>query len=206
MNCAEVRDHLDPYIAGHIEQHQRVVIEEHLAECGECKVDLEAARSLRRVTASLPRSVVPRRSLWDGIESRLAMPPSRSRWSKWVLPIAAALATVALATATWYESPGTGSADAIPAEVQRLIAAYGEAANDLQSALRPDPLGGSTEPVAFTAALPTLETLDLAIAESRSALIRDPDNPALQHLLLSVHRKKVELLRQVATLDAGGEE
>jgi hypothetical protein len=49
-----------------------------------------------------------------------------------------------------------------------------------------------------------LAILDAAIAESAGALEAEPANETLQALLLSVHRKKLALLRQVAELGAEG--
>jgi hypothetical protein len=42
-----------------------------------------------------------------------------------------------------------------------------------------------------------LATIDLAIAEGREALLRDPSNAALSELMASNYRQKIELLRRV---------
>jgi hypothetical protein len=45
-----------------------------------------------------------------------------------------------------------------------------------------------------------LATIDLAIAEGREALLRDPANAALSELLASNYRQKIELLRRMTQL------
>jgi hypothetical protein len=45
-----------------------------------------------------------------------------------------------------------------------------------------------------------LATIDLAIAEGREALLRDPGNAALSELVASNYRQKIELLRRVTQL------
>jgi hypothetical protein len=45
-----------------------------------------------------------------------------------------------------------------------------------------------------------LATIDLAIAEGREALLRDPSNAALSELVASNYRQKIELLRRVTQL------
>jgi hypothetical protein len=46
----------------------------------------------------------------------------------------------------------------------------------------------------------SLATIDVAIAEGREALLRDPANAALSELLASNYRQKIELLRRVTQL------
>ena len=45
-----------------------------------------------------------------------------------------------------------------------------------------------------------LATIDLAIAEGREALLRDPSNAALSELMASNYRQKIELLRRMTQL------
>jgi hypothetical protein len=42
-----------------------------------------------------------------------------------------------------------------------------------------------------------LHTVDVAIAELKDAIARDPNNPALRQLLATSYRQKVELLKRV---------
>ena len=45
-----------------------------------------------------------------------------------------------------------------------------------------------------------LATIDVAIAEGREALLRDPSNAALSELVASNYRQKIELLRRMTQL------
>ena len=45
-----------------------------------------------------------------------------------------------------------------------------------------------------------LATIDLAIAEGREALLRDPANTALSELVASNYRQKIDLLRRMTQL------
>ena len=45
-----------------------------------------------------------------------------------------------------------------------------------------------------------LEVIDRALAEVREALVKDPDNPELNHMLVAQHKKKVDVLRRVVRL------
>ena len=63
---------LNDYADGILSAESRKRAEEHLAECGECRKELEGIRSLKNRAATLPKSVQPERDLWSGIESRIA--------------------------------------------------------------------------------------------------------------------------------------
>jgi hypothetical protein len=42
--------------------------------------------------------------------------------------------------------------------------------------------------------------IDRALAEVRQALVQDPSNPELSRMLVSTHRKKVDVLSRVVKL------
>jgi predicted Zn-dependent protease len=46
-----------------------------------------------------------------------------------------------------------------------------------------------------------LHTVDVAIAELKDAIARDPRNPALRQLLATSYRQKVELLKRAKRAD-----
>jgi hypothetical protein len=45
-----------------------------------------------------------------------------------------------------------------------------------------------------------LEVIDRALAEVREALMKDPEDPKLNHMLVATHKKKVDVLRRVVRL------
>jgi len=46
-----------------------------------------------------------------------------------------------------------------------------------------------------------LKTIDDALAQVRAALVKDPGNSQLAHLLTSTHQKKVDALKRVVRLN-----
>jgi hypothetical protein len=45
-----------------------------------------------------------------------------------------------------------------------------------------------------------LKVIDRALAEVRQALVKDPESPELNRMLVATHRKKVDVLRRVVRL------
>jgi hypothetical protein len=184
MTCDAVRDQLE---AG---EHSPE-IDRHLAACAECRQYQEDFLALASRVRDLPRSVVPARPLWDGIERRLAR-PARLTFRRF-LPLAAALALAAGAT-LWstLRRPASEGGPPVAASLAREDT-YLAAAGELESALDADRL----LPAVAAALRRDLDVLDQALAESREALMRDPGNDVLQALHLSAARRRFELLRRV---------
>ena len=60
MNCEEADRFLDPYLDGELEAAQRTELEQHLAECQECRQKLEQLRQFRAFfTANAPHYPSP---------------------------------------------------------------------------------------------------------------------------------------------------
>jgi hypothetical protein len=66
-----------------------------------------------------------------------------------------------------------------------------DALQDRQSQLAPETLA---------AVRANLEVIDRALAEVREALVKNPSNPDLSRMLVSTHRKKVDVLSRVVKL------
>ena len=93
MNCADLRDRFDAYVAGTLSDTESAALESHLDGCAACHEALaEHDRELVPV-GGLPRSVTPHADLWPGIESRLASRKGRGRIAVpgWLLAAAAVL-------------------------------------------------------------------------------------------------------------------
>lgn len=63
---------LNDYADGTLSATDRKRAELHLAECSDCRKELESIRTLKSEAAGLPKSVEPKRDLWTGIESRIS--------------------------------------------------------------------------------------------------------------------------------------
>ncbi|HEX9754450.1 MAG TPA: anti-sigma factor [Gemmatimonadales bacterium] len=198
MTCDESRDALDRYLAGRLDRDAKRAIEAHLRACPECREDLDAARMVAPHLATLPRSLAPERELWSGIERRIR-PGSRRQPMLIAAAILLVLLPAALLVRSRQESPPMPLAVA-PA-VAPLVATYESAARELEASV--EDLARGT-PALGSSLSRQLAILDAAIAESAGALEAEPANETLQALLLSAHRKKLALLRQVAELGAEG--
>ncbi len=211
---------LSAYLDEELDAAERTRVEAHLAGCEACRAALEDIRRLVRRAGTLDDRA-PERDLWPAIASRITsastadvipLAPRRHRVS-FSLPqlAAAALALMAVSSGLAVVAVRGGPAPATtaaPAEAgvrpvamlpeQAGLASYDTAIADLQHALdvRRDELDTATVRVIEQ----SLQAIDGAIVQARAALARDPDNPYLNgHLTRSLGRK-LEFLRQVATL------
>lgn len=192
MTCERIRDLLEDYHRDRLGAETQLV-ERHLAECAECREDLDAVRVVAARVGELPRSIVPERELWQGIEHRIR--PGRR-----IALLAASLLVLLLPALFLLRGDGPSTENEVGRNVAELAASYRAAAAELATQIpeaRPGaPLGPSVAR--------QLRTLDGAIEESEAAFRDDPGNPALQELLLSMHRKKLHVLRQAAALQSEG--
>jgi hypothetical protein len=108
-----------------------------------------------------------------------------------------AVRTVAMPSATpsLRSVTATGVADPVLAAAARN---YEEAAAKLLEALQQRRAVLSPEDLARVEA--NLEVIDRALEEVRQALVKDPESPELNRMLVATHRKKVDVLRRVVRL------
>ena len=217
MTCLELDDRLDGWVDRTLPEEQRLEVEAHLAACPECREQERRLRRLLSHASALPRSVSPPRDLWPGISRRIERGRmwSRGSWQP-VLAVAAAVVAALGAVVFWQQppppvhtvvvaSPAAGSPHSIrPASVQMdpgLIAMerdYQAAANALLAVLqeRKDELGPET----LASVDRNLAVIDAALAEVHLALQKDPARPELGRMLVSTHRKRVDVLRKMVKL------
>jgi hypothetical protein len=92
-------------------------------------------------------------------------------------------------------STGEPVADPLLAQAERdyekAAAALLEALQQRRSAMAPED---------FERLQANLQVIDRALAEVRQALVKDPANPELGRMLVSTHRKKVDVLQRVVRL------
>ena len=219
MTCEEARDRLDDYVDGTLGVGEVHEVELHLASCPDCASEERALRALLARVAALPAEVGPERDLWPGIASRIAAARARPVVVRafpraWWTPAAglAAAAAVVLAlgatlTRVWSPparegsaGPGTAYEAAWTAD-PTLIAAerqYARAAAQLMAAL--DARKASLPPGTVAAVERDLTTIDVALAQVRSALRAEPGNAQLSHMLAATHQKKLDVLQRVVKL------
>lgn len=168
--------------------------------------DTPRASELDEALAALPREVQPGRDLWPDIAASL--PPRRAR--RWrYLPLVATLSAVAFAGLLAVQllipdvqerTPGIAtipaqSAAQLPPEFLTAEAAYREVRAqrlaDLEEQL------AQLSPETRERVARSLDTIQLALVELRTALGEAPADPVLQHLLLSVYSQEMAVLGQI---------
>jgi predicted anti-sigma-YlaC factor YlaD len=222
MNCQEMDDRLDGWVDDTLPAAERREVEAHLATCADCREEERRQRLLLTHAAALPRSVSPPRDLWPGIaehiERRQAWARAWPRLSTWQPALAVAAAVVIALGAVLLErqapapvhtvvvpTPATSpTARLHPAAVEMdpgLVAMesdYQAAATALMEALleRKDEI----EPETLASVQRNLAVIDAALAEVHRALEKDPNRPELERMLVSTHRKRVDVLRRMVKL------
>lgn len=128
---------------------------------------------LEELVKRLPRRIEPERDLWSGIEARLR--PRRPAAGRTLYRFAAAAAVAAIAVGLYF---GLRPPPAAPGIAGRPVAVR---------AARPNP---------ETVVARNLHAVDRMIARIRTALARDPGNPALYDFLYEAYRQKGRLIAE----------
>lgn len=197
MTCADISALLDDYIDGALPADQARRVEEHLAGCESCRAEVAGLRSILTDARALPRTVLPAKDLWAGIESRLPsappvpLRPRRPLLQRPLVQLAAAifLLLAGATLATLYLRGRTGSPSTFALEQQR----YAAATADLARKLADDPalLSATTRAVVER----NLTIVDQAIQEAEHALATDPGNTELEQMVLARYAQRLALLK-----------
>jgi anti-sigma-K factor RskA len=199
--CNEIMALLDEYADGTLEPSERALVETHLASCPVCLAELNSIRDLLADARRLPRSVLPERDLWSGIEARLGpATPSTPRWIAWgtALRIAAAIGLMLFGAGLALVLVHRSEPTAFAAEQARYTAA--SAALTERLAREPTNLSPATRAVVER----NLAIVDAAIHEAEAALVADPGSQALEQMLVARYQQRLDLLKR-ATASARSE-
>lgn len=223
LTCDELDALLPDYLEGGVDAGTRATVEDHARSCARCEALLGDVAAIVRDARALP-DLAPSRDLWAGIEARIQAPvvslPAtgaarlRPRWraTAWLSAAAAALilATAGITytvtmrhartqaqLATTRPSVSTPVTNVAALPMERV---YDKEIARLQHVLqeRRSTLDSSTVAVIER----NLRIIDAAIAQSRTALEKDPASGLLNDQMNSALTQKVELLRTVALLPA----
>lgn len=204
-------DRLSEYVDGELTPAERTGLEAHLATCAACRVTLD---ELRRVVARAQTldDRPPRTDLWPGIAEHigvvsLAARRARRRFSFTVPQLVAASIVLVLFSAgsarvLFRSSPSRPTPNRTPplsnVGMSPLDARTAASVAALEETLarNRDRLDTATVRVIEK----NLGIIDRAIRDAQSALAADPRNPYLNQHLAQETRRKLELLRQAATL------
>lgn len=210
---------LEDYLDEELPVDEARMVERHLGECRECRMELDSWRALRREASALPRSIQPARDLWRGINEGLERERLRDR-SIWSLryPLAAAAVLLILlssvftalvwdrgsegrvASETSTEQPETTVGAILAGRWRAAEEEYLKASAELLDAL--DASRAELDPATLELIERNLRIIDAAIQESRAALAKDPSNREVMQMLSASYEKKLELLRYASRLTA----
>jgi hypothetical protein len=210
---------LNDLLDGVLSAEAAAAAEAHARECPACAMALAELRATVSEARELPPSVTPPDELWADVRATIeankvahlppgaAPVPATRGW--WVTPRQLAAAAVVLVVATASLTGivmNSGSSSTIAARPQSAVTVSWQSsekvfqANVLQLREQLEVLHDHLSPETVVKVERALATIDLAIAEGREALLRDPANAALSELLASNYRQKIELLRRVTQL------
>lgn len=212
MTHEEAAARLDDYLDGTLDPATKAEVDAHLIACPVCRDELTVLQSILADARALPRSVMPARDLWDGIERRLGTGRAIGRsgghreqseaisrlTARYRIPLlaAAAIALVmsGVGLATLLRQP-TSSLSTFELEQRRYAQVSAQMAR--QIADNPGLLLPSTRAVVER----NLAIVDSAINEAQQALTTDPGNTALEQMVLARYEQRLALLRRAT--DAG---
>lgn len=210
---------LNDLVDGVLSPAAAAAVESHAVSCATCASALAELRATVAVARELPASLTPPDDLWTDVRATIeagkvahlpsggAHPASRGFW---MTPgrLAAAAVVLVAATASLTGIVMNSSAPAVavePAPVIMVSASWQASERAFQSSVlelreQLEVLHDHLSPETLVKVERALATIDVAIAEGREALLRDPSNAALSELVASNYRQKIELLRRMTQL------
>jgi len=214
-------DRLSEYVDGELDAPTRAALDAHLATCANCRATRDAlVRVVARARQLADRD--PARDLWAPIEATIetsrVTPIATARQRRLVtvsfarLVAAASVVAVLAGGVAWLvassrlPAPIASASDSVqptitaPAATAAALAvtSYRDAAADLERVLE---AGRSTlRPETMRVIEENLRTIDLAIAQTDSALRRDPGSAYLNQYLAATMQRKLKLLRRAVDI------
>lgn len=207
-NCQQSSESLSDYVDGLLDPHEQAALTAHLSECDECRGLVNDLVRLKTTARSLG-PIVPPAHIWQNIQTSLpsAKRQARAQW----LALAAALVLVTggayfFTRMTAPSAPASAASNAnapatvetIDQELAQAAAHYEKAIAQLEAVAKQD---SNALPADTAAKLQvSLTQVDKFIAESRAALVSEPQSAPARDSLFTALRKKVEILQQTVAL------
>jgi anti-sigma factor RsiW len=216
-------DERHAFADGTLSPEQSSSAEMHLAACQSCRDDVARITTFMKRVLETPPPQTQLDELWPSIRTRIeqskVVPLAGSgareagggkreaksgRRAGWLAAIGVVAAAAIIAIVLPDRTPVAGDATVATARdtATTLVAvvdsthAFEEEARILLNRLELQ--RAMLRPEAAQALDRDLRVVDVAIAELKDAVARDPNNPALRRLLASSYRQKVDLLKRVA--------
>jgi hypothetical protein len=95
MGCDEIRDLMALVVGGEAQENERIAVEAHVAQCRECRCDLDEYRDVRGLMTEMKEGTAPAgaiESVWTRVRDEIA-PRSKPRVFafEWAVRVAAVL-------------------------------------------------------------------------------------------------------------------
>jgi len=221
-------ERLSDYLDDELAPEERAVLAAHLERCSECSATLADLRRVVARARTL-ESAGPANDLWPGIAQRIGaassparvLPPVRFRRLTFSVPqlLAAGIALMVLSGGSvWLLRPGHTAAVGAPIAARpapapapasagpgtpvswqrRAAPGYDAAVAELQQVL--DEGRGRLDTATVRVLEQNLKIIDQAIEQARRAVAADSANAYLNSHLAETMRRKLDLLRQAASL------
>jgi anti-sigma factor RsiW len=207
-------ERLNDFVDGRLAPATHASVDAHLAGCASCRDAVAVLRDTVATAAALPPALPVPDGLWDDIRATiqarqvipLPVPRATPRFRSTRMLVAAATALVILSSGTTVllmrgaprEEATPGPVALLPAHWVATEEGYLASVASLREQLNTQ--RAHLDPATVAAVERALSTIDLAIAEGREAMQRDPANATLADLLASNYRQKVDLLRRATQL------
>jgi anti-sigma factor RsiW len=204
-------DRLSEYLDGDLAEPDRAALEAHLDTCPDCADTLAGLRRIVMRARSLDDRQ-PDGDLWSGVAVRIGVASRRRRIAFSVPQLLAAGVALAVLSGggAWLLHPDPAGvagvqptpAPAGPVQVATVGTAtargYDAAVDDLERVLAEG--RGRLDTATVRVLEQNLAIIDRAIAQARRAVAADSSNLYLNSHLAETMRRKIDLLRQAATL------
>lgn len=227
MNHDRYRDAIQELAEGTLGPLRRAELQQHLDECPACRRLADDMRRIRELAQSLDRPAPPDR-VWLQVagrlrqEGRIATPTPRAVVTRRFMPLAIAASLLLVIGASLYllyprstavaPQPDTHATAQQPSgnaaqmdAVQGVEAEFRLAEQHLQNgiakleeAIKSE--SAQIDPQTAATLQKSLQAIDLAIAESRTALRAEPENPLAYQRLFAALRTKVTVLQKTIAL------
>ena len=209
MTCEECTALFGDAVDGTLDPQRRARLEAHCSGCENCAALLNDLTEIRAAAAALPQTA-PSHRVWEAISAQMDRPRARPPATlsvRWDTLAAAAGLVLMVGLAAWVAlGPGWRPAQDNAAGIAR------NAANELQLAeqhylnaivsleqLTAD-RNARLDPAVAAGIADSLQSIDMAIADSRAALKTEPESFVAQTSLLEALRMKVSLLQETVSL------
>jgi len=225
--CEEVQSQLSLLVDGQLpERGTQGLVRSHLEACAACRGALQDLERLRRAAAALG-PMTPPDHVWLEVAGQMRLSPAptpevaepvrRARARAAIVQWIGLAAALVIATLGYYglqraaggDTPAgsvqpagnvqpAGTVEAVAEELRLATEHYENAVAELEALAKAD--AGTLDPDVAATLRQNIQTIDVAIAESRTALSKNPGSEPARASLFEALRRKVGVLQATVTL------